>query len=104
MKTTLELEKELGAQEYLRLGMLATEIDVNERKRLLDEIERINRMRDSLQGKRLDERNGWLKTTIQTAVPVIATLVLATFGFAAESMNGNPTGFTLRWLMGRSPK
>lgn len=104
MKSTLELEKRLERQELLRIEMLELTTDPAERKALLDEISRINSMRDALQGKRLDSQNGWLKTLIQTGVPVLATLGLATMGFACEQLNGNPTGFTLRWLFGRAPK
>lgn len=104
MKSTFELEKKLESQESLRIEMLELATDPDERKALLDEISRINSMRDALQGKRLDARNGWLKTLIQTGLPVIATLTLATMGFACEQLNGNPTGFTLRWLFGRAPK
>lgn len=104
MKSTFELEKKLEAQELLRIEMLELENDPAKRKALLDEISRINSMRDALQGKRLDSRNGWLKTLIQTGLPVVATMGLAVMGFACEQLNGNPTGFTLRWLFGRAPK
>lgn len=99
-----ELEKKLEAQELLRLAMLEKTENFDERKKLLEDIKAINAMRDGLEGHRLDNRNGWLKTLVQTAVPLVATLGLATMGFASEQLNGNPTGFTLKWLFGRAPK
>lgn len=99
-----ELEKRLEAQELLRLGMLEKTENNDERKKLLEDIKAINAMRDMLEGRRLDNKNSWLKTLVQTGVPLTATLCLAVMGFASEQLNGNPTGFTLKWLFGRAPK
>lgn len=99
-----ELEKKLEAQELLRLAMLEKTENFDERKKLLEDIKAINAMRDGLEGHRLDSRNSWAKTLVQTGVPLLATLGLALVGFANEQLNGNPTGFTLRWLFGRAPK
>lgn len=99
-----ELEKKLEAQELLRLAMLEKTENYDERKKLLDDIRAINAMRDGLEDHRLDNRNSWLRTLVQMGVPLLATLGLAAMGFASEQLNGNPTGFTLKWLFGRAPK
>lgn len=103
MKKT-QLEKTLEDQELARLRKLSVLSDMSERGKLLSEIERIHEMRDTLEAHRLDNNNAWVKTLIQTGTPVLATLLLAVVGFAAESNIGNPTGFTLRWLFNRAPR
>ena len=98
------LELKLEAQEMLRLQMLEQATEDGERKKLLSEIEALNRMRDGMEGRRTDSRSGWIKTIIQTGVPLLATMFFAVCGFASEQLNGNPTGFTLRWLFNRAPR
>ena len=98
------LELKLESQELLRLQMLEQTTDDSDRKKLLSEIESINKMRDGMEGRRLDSRSGWLRTAIQTGIPFLATVIFAIFGFSSEQLNGNPTGFTLRWLFNRAPK
>lgn len=103
MKKT-QLEQKLEAQELLRLDMLAQTTDASERKKLLDEISALNEMRDGLEGHRLDGRNNWLRVAVQAGVPALTVVVLSIFGFASEQINGNPTGFTLKWLFNRAPR
>lgn len=103
MKKT-QLEQKLEAQELLRLDMLAQTTDASERKKLLDEISALNEMRDGLEGHRLDGRNNLLRVAVQAGVPALTVVVLSIFGFASEQINGNPTGFTLKWLFNRAPR
>lgn len=103
MKKT-QLEQKLETQELLRLDMLAQTTDASERKKLLDEISALNEMRDALEGRRLDGRKDWIKVAIQTGIPAVTVVILSIFGFASEQINGNPTGFTLKWLFNRAPR
>lgn len=105
MKKTL-IEEKLENEELKRLTkleLLKSDQKV-ERTEVLNEIAKIHEMRQQLSEQRVDSNNSWIKTAIQTGIPVLATLCLAVFGFAAEASTGNPTGFTLRWLFNRAPR
>lgn len=105
MKKTL-LEKKLEDYELDRLVQLEIvgDTDLQKRAQLMSDIERIHKMRDTLEAHRVDNKNSWMKTLIQTGVPVFATLVLAFVGYMSEQSVGNPSGFTLKWLIGRTPR
>lgn len=98
------LELKLENQEMLRLQMLEQTTDDGTRKKLLDEIRILNEMRDGLEEHRLDKRNRWLEPLIKGSMMSITTILLAYIGLAHEQINGNPTGFTAKWLFTRAPR
>ena len=105
------IEERLEAQELLRLQMLEQMTDSAERKTLLTEIELINKMRDMLEENRvrieenrIRSKTTWIEAAIKTLGSGAVIIILAIFGFASEQLNGNPTGFTLKWLFNRAPR
>ena len=98
------LEVKLETQEMLRLNMLEQVTDISERRKLLEEISMLNEMRDGLEGNRLDKVGRWKESLIRWGLPCFTTLALALIGFQSEQLNGNPTGFTLKWLFNRAPR
>ena len=97
------LELKLETQEMLRLQMLEQMTEIGERKKLLEEIDILNKMRNSLEENRL-KRGSWKESLIRYGLPCLTTAFFAVIGFQSEQLNGNPTGFTLKWLFNRAPR
>ena len=98
------LELKLENQEMARLQMLEQAMDDDTRKKLLAEIKSLNEMRNDLEEHRLESRNKILEAIIRTGGPFLATVFLTYIGLAHEQLNGNPTGFTAKWLFNRAQR
>lgn len=98
------LELKLEQQELARLQMLEQATDDVTRGKLLDEIKLLNEMRDGLEEHRIDKRNRWLEPLIKGGMMSLTTIALTYIGLAHEQLNGNPTGFMVKWLINRTPR
>ena len=98
------VELKLESQELARLQMLEQAVDDDTRKKLLAEIKILNDMRDGLEQHRLETRNKFWEVIIRTGGPIVAWALLTYIGLSYEQLNGNPTGFTAKWLINRAPR